>query len=100
MTFVVFFSGVSTAWRKLYRQSKKYLKFNLHVTNPFLVGSLSLWHKSYSTLRLIDTAGLSRGPKMDLTEYHDYILQSVNSKKEHLKTVWLQVRFSQCTTYP
>lgn len=95
MNVVVSFSGVSTAWRKLYRQSKKYLKFNLHVTNPFLVGSLSLWHKSYNSLRLIDTAGLSKGPKMDLTEYHDFILKSVNSKKEQLKTVWLQVQTVQ-----
>ena len=56
----LFSSGVSNAWRKIYRQSRKYLKFNLHVTNPFLVGSLSLWHKSYSTLRMIDTAELSK----------------------------------------
>ena len=62
-----FFSGVSNAWRKLYRTSRKHLKFNLFTINGFLMGTLGLWYKKYDTLRLLDAKKMLReGPKMEV----------------------------------
>ena len=49
-------AGVSNAWRKLYRQSKKHLRFNLFTINPCLLQVMSLWFKNYNTLRFIDAS--------------------------------------------
>ena len=46
-------AGVSNAWRKLYRQSRKYLRFNLHTINHCLLQNMSLWFKSYNDIRFI-----------------------------------------------
>ncbi len=83
---------MSNAWRKLYRQAKKYLRFNLHVTNPFLQGTLSLWHRSYAGLRLVDCDSLRAGPKMEMVAYQERIYHTVEAEKNKLKGAWLQVR--------
>lgn len=46
-------AGVSNAWRKLYKQSRKHLRFNLHTINFCLLQTMSLWFKSYNELRFI-----------------------------------------------
>ncbi len=85
-------AGVSNAWRKLFRQSRKHLKFNLFTINTFLLHTLSLWFKSYHNVRyvigdfrfknlqnlstvqhflnrFVDVDEMKQGPKMEIMAY-------------------------------
>ncbi len=44
-------AGVSNAWRKLFRQARKHLRFNLFTINACLLQTLSLWFKSFNDVR-------------------------------------------------
>ena len=61
------------------------------MTNPFLLGTLSLWHKSYGNLRLVDAAELKEQPKVEMTAYQENIYRCVEDKKDVLKQTWLKV---------
>jgi len=83
-------AGVSNAWRKLFRQSKKHLRLNLFATNACLLQSLSLWHRRYDELRFIDVNELKCGPKMELMAYQDVMYHKVEDVKKTLREQWLK----------
>ena len=49
-------AGVSLAWRKYFKSSKKCLRMNLHPINPCLLQTLTLWYKSYNKMRYVNYA--------------------------------------------
>ena len=44
-------AGVSEAWKKLYKQSRRYLSHNLHLINLCMLQSQTLWQSSFVHLR-------------------------------------------------
>ncbi|QQP52954.1 Dynein-1-beta heavy chain, partial [Caligus rogercresseyi] len=78
---------VSNAWKKLYVQSRKYLRLHLHPLNPCLIQMLSLWYKSYDESVWIDLRSLHS--KFEIMAYQDLIYQEIEKVKGILMEKWL-----------
>ena len=92
-------AGVSEAWKKLYKTSRRFLGNNLHLINQCTVQTLALWHKTYNTLRLIDINKLQTRPKMEMLPFQDLIYQELERVKKILKEEWcpsIVAIFRQC----
>ncbi|XP_071743282.1 dynein axonemal heavy chain 7-like [Lepeophtheirus salmonis] len=80
-------AGVSNAWKKLYIQSRKYLRLNLHPISSCLLQMLNLWYKSYDDLLWVNLNILHA--KFEIMTYQDVIYQEVERVKGELKNKWL-----------
>ena len=80
-------AGVSNAWRKQFKVSKKYLRINLHPINHCLLQTLTLWYKSYNKVRFINLEKMKQGPKMEMMAYQDFIYQEVEKTKNLFRYV-------------
>ena len=81
-------AGVSEAWKKLYRQSKRYLSHNLHLINLCMLQAQALWESNFVNLRLIDISKLKSKPKMEMLPFQDIIYQEIERSKKVLKEEW------------
>ena len=78
-------AGVSEAWRKLYKQSRRYLSHNLHLINLCMLQAQALWESNFVNLRLIDISQLKSKPKMEMLTFQDIIYQEIERSKKGLK---------------
>ena len=79
---------VSDAWKKLYRQSKRFLQHNLHLINLCMLQSQTLWQSNFVNLRLIDINKLKSRPKIEVLPFQDIIYQEIEKNKKLLKDEW------------
>jgi hypothetical protein len=49
---------VSEAWKKLFRQSRRYLTHHLHLMNQCMLHAQGLWQNSFVTLRQQQLTGV------------------------------------------
>ena len=68
-------AGVSEAWRKLYKQSRRFLTHNLHLINLCMVQTQNLWQNKFVSLRLLDISNLKSRPKMEMLPFQDIVYQ-------------------------
>ena len=81
-------AGVSEAWKKLYKQSRRYLNHNLHLINLCMTQAQNLWQTNFVHLRLIDMGKLKTRPKVEVLPFQDAIYQEIEKKKKILKEEW------------
>ena len=62
-------AAVSNAWRKPYKQARKFLRINLFPINPCLLQTMTLWYKSYHTSRFVSVDAMMAGPKMEMMAF-------------------------------
>ena len=70
-------AGVSEAWKKLYKQSRRYLTHNLHLINSCMLQSQNLWQTKFVKLRLIDISKLNSSPKVEMLAFQDIITRTL-----------------------
>ena len=81
-------AGVSEAWRKLYKSSKRFLTHNLHLINQCMVQAQNLWQNKFVHLRLLDISSLKCKPKMEMLPFQDIVYQEIEKHKKVLKEEW------------
>ena len=82
-------AGVSNAWRKIYKTSRKYLRVALHPINQCLLMTMTLWYKQYHKTRFVSVEKMKFGPKMEMMAFQDAIYQEVERVKKFMKDKWL-----------
>ena len=71
---------VPKPWAKSVEASHAAMTRTLHVTNPTIRQVLSLWYKSYSSLRFVNTRSLlTHGEVIELAVYQGAIVKDIES---------------------